>query len=326
MSEYTLLDIDLRLFDGEGGDGAAAPGDGSAQGETMARPASTRRGKTGEYSNVLFGRQGDAPAAEGAGGTQEAPGAGEQTEGVSVTSNTLEEKRKAYRDLVTGEYKDLYTQDIQKKIDRRFKDSKAVEAERDAMKPVIDMLMARYSISDGDVGKLTRALDSDAKYWETAAEEAGMSVEQYRRFQQLERQNAALLEEQRRREGQAKADQTLQRWYAEGDAMKGRYPGFDLAAEAQDPQFLAMLRSGVPVETAYKVVHMDDIIAATEAMTAKATEKQVVDNIRAKGARPQENGTSAQSGFTVKDDVTKLSKKDRAEIVRRAARGESIVF
>ena len=56
MSEYTLLDIDLRLFDGEGGDGAAAPGDGSAQGETMARPASTRRGKTGEYSNVLSGR------------------------------------------------------------------------------------------------------------------------------------------------------------------------------------------------------------------------------------------------------------------------------
>ena len=89
---------------------------------------------------------------------------------------------------------------------------------------------------------------------------------------------------------------------------------------------LSMLRAGVPVQHAYEVVHMDQIKAGVAAMQAKATEKQVVDGIRAKGARPQENGTTSQGAFIVKDDVSKLSKRDRAEIIRRAARGEHIEF
>ena len=108
--------------------------------------------------------------------------------------------------------------------------------------------------------------------------------------------------------------------------MKGDYPSFDLGAESQNPQFLAMLRAGVPVQHAYEVVHMDEIKAGVAKLTAKATEKQVVSGIRAKGARPQENGTAAQSPFTVKDDVSKLTRKDRAEIARRVARGETISF
>ena len=87
-----------------------------------------------------------------------------------------------------------------------------------------------------------------------------------------------------------------------------------------------MHREGVPIQHAYEVVHMDQIKAGVAAMQAKATEKQVVDGIRAKGARPQENGTTSQGAFIVKDDVSKLSKRDRAEIIRRAARGEHIEF
>lgn len=87
-----------------------------------------------------------------------------------------------------------------------------------------------------------------------------------------------------------------------------------------------MLRAGVPVRHAYEVVHMEEIKAGVAQLTAQATEKQVVDGIRARGARPQENGTTSQSAFTVKDDVSKLSKKDRAEIARRAMMGEKITF
>ena len=72
-------------------------------------------------------------------------------------------------------------------------------------------------------------------------------------------------------------------------------------------------------------VHLGDGVLDLAAQ-AKATEKQVVDGIRAKGARPQENGTTSQGAFIVKDDVSKLSKRDRAEIIRRAARGEHIEF
>ena len=151
-----------------------------------------------------------------------------------------------------------------------------------------------------------------------------MSVEQYKQFQKLQRENAQLLQAQRRSQNQQAAEKQLQKWYQEAEAMKADYPDFDLERESQDPQFLSMLRSGVPVKLAYEVMHMDEIKSTVAQTTAQKTEKQVVEGIRAKGARPAENGTSSQSGFVVKDDPAKWTKQDRAEIVRRVQRGEQI--
>jgi len=58
----------------------------------------------------------------------------------------------------------------------------------------------------------------------------------------------------------------------------------------------------------------------------QAQEKAVVDNIRARGSRPSENGTSSQSAFIVKDDVSKLSKEDRRNIAKRVMMGEKITI
>lgn len=340
MKVKHLLNIRLDLFDGgaaAGGEGAgaAAPGgqagDG-AQGGSQASPGHTRRGTSGEFQNVLFGKQAVPAAAgdgAGAGDGQQAGSsdAGKGKEGeVTTTSDTLESRRKAFRDLVNGEYKDVYTEETQRVIDRRFRETKNLEEQIQRSQPILDMLMQRYKIADGDPAKLQAAIESDDAYWSEAAEEAGLSVEQYKQFQRLQRENAALLNAQRQQRSQQAAQQQLQRWYGEAEQVKGLYPSFDLNAEVKNPQFLSMLKAGVPVQHAYEVVHMDEIKAGVAQMTAQATEKQVVDGIRAKGARPQENGTKAQSAFTVKDDVSKLSRKDRAEIARRVARGERITF
>lgn len=338
MRHFKLLGISLSLFDGGaaagagGGDGAGATapgqGDASAKGGSQATPGNTRRGKSGEFQNVLFGKQA-TPAAAGDGGTepgQQQPSAAgrDKDPDVSVTSNTLEERRKAFRDLANGEYKDVYTEEVDRIIDRRFRETRNLEEQMGRYQPLVDMLMQRYKIGDGDVAKLTAALENDDAYWSEAAEEAGMSVEQYKQFQKLQRENAALLQAQRQQRGQQAAQQQLQRWYGEAEQVKALYPSFDLNAEVKDPKFLSMLRAGVPVQHAYEVIHMDDIKAGVAQMTARATEKQVVDGIRAKGARPAENGTSSQSAFTVKDDPSKWSRKDREEVVRRVARGETI--
>ena len=52
FSDFSMLPVNLRLFDGEGG------AEGGTQGETQqsAVPGNTRRGKTGEYDNVIFGK------------------------------------------------------------------------------------------------------------------------------------------------------------------------------------------------------------------------------------------------------------------------------
>ena len=328
-----LLDVSLRLFDGEGGAAAPAAGEGAAgdgnKGGSQASPAPTRRGKSGGFQNVLFGKQsdeltaaGDEPGPEG---KAQPSAAGKGKEGdVVTTSNTLEDRRKAFQELVNGEYKDIYTEETQRIIDRRFREARNLEERAAKQQPVIDMLMQRYKIADGDMGKLAAAVENDNAYWSEAAEEAGMSVEQYKQFQRLKRENDALLRAQRMRQNQQAAQQQLQKWYSEGEQVKAVYPDFDLGAESKNPQFISMLKAGVPVQHAYEVIHMDEIKAGVAQSTARQTEKQVVDGIRAKGNRPAENGTSSQSAFTVKDDPHKWTKQDRAEVARRVARGETI--
>lgn len=328
-----LLDVSLRLFDGEGGAAAPAAGEGAAddgnKGGFQASPAPTRRGKSGGFQNVLFGKQGDEPTAAGdepgPEGKAQPSAAGKGKEGdVVTTSNTLEDRRKAFQELVNGEYKDIYTEETQRIIDRRFREARNLEERAAKQQPVIDMLMQRYKIADGDLGKLAAAVENDNAYWSEAAEEAGMSVEQYKQFQRLKRENDALLRAQRMRQSQQAAQQQLQKWYSEGEQVKAVYPDFDLGTESKNPQFISMLKAGVPVQHAYEVIHMDEIKAGVAQSTARQTEKQVVGGIRAKGNRPAENGTSSQSAFTVKDDPHKWTKQDRAEVARRVARGETI--
>ena len=328
-----LLDVSLRLFDGEGGAAAPAAGEGAAgdgnKGGSQASPAPTRRGKSGGFQNVLFGKQGDEPTAAGdepgPEGKAQPSAAGKGKEGdVVTTSNTLEDRRKAFQELVNGEYKDIYTEETQRIIDRRFREARNLEERAAKQQPVIDMLMQRYKIADGDLGKLAAAVENDNAYWSEAAEEAGMSVEQYKQFQKLQRENLALRQAQRQRQSQQAAQQQLQKWYGEAEQMKTDYPDFDLGTESKNPQFISMLKAGVPVQHAYEVIHMDEIKAGVAQSTARQTEKQVVDGIRAKGNRPAENGTSSQSAFTVKDDPHKWTKQDRAEVARRVARGETI--
>lgn len=318
MKNKKLLSVDLKLFDGAAAGDGGTSGSTAAQGDTQATPGSTRRGNTGE---VKYGKQDSQQTAQQA--EPSAAGKAQEPE-VKTTSNTLEERRKAYQALIDGEYKDFYTEDTQRMIDRRFRETKNLEAQVSKQQPVIDMLMSRYRISDGDISKLAQAIENDDAYWSEGAEEAGMSVEQYKRFQQLERQNAALIRERQSQASREAAEKRLQQWYREGDALKAQFPSFDLAQESKNPQFLSMLKAGVPLEHAYKVMHMDEIVSGAAQNAAQQAEKRVADSVRAKGARPDENGTSSQSAFTIKDDPSKWDKKDRAEIARRVARGEII--
>lgn len=326
MRKFFLFSAVLNLFDGAagaagaaGGDGTGAAAEGAAQGETNGIPGTTRRGRSGALSNVVYGKQ-----PEGV----ESPAAGEnrQTNERPVTSSTQDERRQRYNEVRNGEFKDMFDEEFQGILNRRFKDFKGDRAALDAQKPIMDMLQQRYGTKEGDVQGLMQALENDDAYWSEAADEAGLSVQQYKEFQRLQRQNAALMEQQKAREGQEKANAQLQSWYQEAESVRQKYPTFDLNAEVKNPEFLSMLRSGVPMDHAYMVMHMEDIVNGVAQNTAQQTQKQVVQHIRARGARPAENGTSAQSAFTVKSDVTKLTKADRAEIARRAARGEKITF
>ena len=334
MQETRKLKIDLTLFDGGA---AGAAGTGESGGEAQAaestlpkaetrRPGSSRRGRTGELSNVVYGKQDEASPLDADSGSD----AGSQSEGnasgISTTSDTKEAKQKAFRELIEGEYKDEYTEMFQSAFNRRFKDVKGMENSLNAQKPILDILCQKYGITDGDMGKLQSAIEDDNSYWESAAEESGLTVEQYKAMQKLERENEELKRVRQMQVGQQQMNQQLNEWYRQANAMKELYPNFDFKTEAQNRDFLGLLRSGLPVQKAYELMHMDEIKEAAARSAAQTTGAQMEARIKSKAARPSENGTSSQSAAIVKNDVSHLSRADRAEIARRVQRGEKITF
>lgn len=303
-----LYALNLHLFDGEGA--AAAAGEAGAQGEAVQAnvPGNTRRGKSA-LSNVLYGTEANAVESE-------------PKPEVKTTSDALEEKRKAFREMIQGEYKDMYAEEFQNAFNRRFSDYKKLQQDVENSKPILDKLAARYNVLDGDLSKLEKAIDEDHTYWSAAAEEAGMDEDSFREMQNLKRQNAELLRMQQEMQTRYQADATVKQWMQEADVVKLKFPNFDFAAEMDNPEFVKLLRKGTPVEHAYKLIHFDELMSDN----ALNAQRAVTENIRAKGARPAENGTSSQSPFTVKRSASQLNRADRNEIVERVRRGEQIAF
>jgi hypothetical protein len=341
MRKRKLLLVNLHLFDGAAGGAAGAPasgGDGAAaaQGGTEALPkadkfksgSSRRSGKTGEFDNVVFGKQGTPAAAAASSSAAEGKnGEGNANKsGVSTTSDSLEAKRNAFKELIEGEYKDQYTEMFQQAFNRRFKETKGMETSLAAQQPIIDMMMQRYNITDGDVAKLQTALESDNAYWEGLAEEAGLTVQQYMSMKKLERENAELNRQRQIQQGEAQAQKQLATWYADAEKVKAVYPTFDFQAECANRNFMGLLKSGIPVQQAYELIHMEEIKTAAAKTAAETAGAQMAAKVQAKAARPKENGMSSQSAVIVKDNVSSLTRKERAEIARRAQRGEVIKF
>ena len=318
--------VDLQMFNDGGASGGA---EGSVAGTENAPKVETktngsnRRSKSGAFDNVVFGKQEGTASDDTTSLDSEGKLTGASKTDVSTTSNTLEDRRKAYNDFI-AENKDLDNERFQQVFDRRFKEVKGIEAELESHKPIIDKLMARYGVKD--VAQLDKALTEDTEYWERVAEERGMTVEQYHAMEKLERENAELKAIRERQAGQQQMQAQLDRWYKEAEEVKKVYPSFDLKTEVQNPQFLSMLKSGVPVEHAYKTMHFDELTANAARVAAQTADAQAQARIKQKASRPSENGTSSQSAAIVRNDVSNLTRAERAEIARRVQRGDIIKF
>lgn len=316
--------VDLRLFDGDGGGGtssdagtAAMAGTGTQQEDMKSRKARN------PLADVKYGNQPEQkPDAE-----PKAP-----AEPKKDAPAVDDEARKAeFEKLISGDYKDLFAQRTQEIIDTRFKQTKQLESQASALNPVLELLAGKYGVDAKDVDALSKAIQEDNSYYEDEAMEKGLTVEQLKYMKKLERDNAefqrAVQEQQRR----VNADQIYAKWQQQADATKQYYPSFDLQKECSNPEtgerFVGLLRSGVDVKAAYQVIHMDEVLGGAMAHTAKTIQQKTVNDIRARGMRPAENGmTGGAPAVVIKNDVSKLTRKDRDEIARRSAQGEYIEF
>jgi hypothetical protein len=317
--QISFLPFILDLFDGAaaGGEGGAAAPAGNGEGSVPAGAPALKRRSGGAFENVVYGRPPETGPAD----------AGQESAStVQTTSDTAEARKAQYRQFKEGDFKDLFDADINRIVGKKVRENKTLQEQLDAQKPVLDVLLQRYQVADGDYKALMEKVENDNAYWSEAADEAGMTVEQYKQMQKLERENRALLQAQREKEGQERANSTFQRWVGEAQQLAQVYPDFNLETEAQNPQFVSLLRSGVPMEHAYKVIHMDELMNSAVLTTAASTEQKITANVRAKGARPAEAANTPKGAVTYRNDPSKFTKADRAEIARRSLRGEKVSF
>ena len=308
--------LNLQLFEEGAGGGDGGTGASGTTGVTStAAVSNSTKGAKNPLADVKYGVQPEdnTPAAEVTSVQTE--------ESVAQTDRNAE-----FEKLIKGEYKDLYDARVQDTVQKRLKGSKEVVDKYNALTPTLEMLAKKYGVDASDSEALVRAIEEDDSYYEQEALEKGITVQQLKEIRKMERENADLkrqMNEQSRRE---KAAQDYSRWMEQAKEAKLTYPSLDLNTEAKNPQFLRLLNSGVDVATAYAVIHKDEIIPAAMQYTAKTVEEKIANKIIAGGARPAENGNSSQSASVTKSDVSQLTKADRAEIMRRVARGEKITF
>lgn len=318
-----FLGINLQLFaEGTGGTGAGAAGGGTgsegAMGETGTVAMSQKSVKNNPLADVKYGIQAEDVA-------QNADVQTKTTDAEGKTTETVD--RNAEYAKLKNEYKDLYDAEVQNILTKRLAKSKEKEGKYDALTPTLELLGKKYGIDPTDVNALNRAIEEDDAYYEEEALEKGITVQQLKEIRKMEKENTELKKQMREQEIRKNADKLYAKWMEQAESLKSIYPSLDLKAEMQNSKFMDLLKvPSIDVKTAYEVVHKDEIMPAAMHFTAKTVEQKLTNKIIANGARPTENGISSQSASVTKSDVSKLTKADRQEVLRRVARGEKISF
>lgn len=314
MQRYSISSLfDIQLF-GEGaggaggGTGAGAAGEGPAGQETSAAFAQPQKGvKTNPLADVQYGKQEEAPAAGGQPGD-------------------IPDRAAQFEALIKGEFKDLYDQRVRDTITRRLKGNEEKVAKYDALAPVLDLLAGKYGVDTSDAAALSKAIEEDESFYEDEALERGLTVQQVKEIRKMQRENADLKAQMEQQKTKEQADRLYASWMEQSEAVKKVYPSFDLQAELQNEQFRALLRSNVPIQTAFEVLHKDEIIPAAMQYTAEKITEKVANSIRAGQSRPSEGALGSRGPVTSKSDVSQLTRADRDEIDRRVARGARVIF
>ena len=226
------------------------------------------------------------------------------------------EKEAEFEKLISGKYKKEFGKKVSKIISRRLKEVKEMREENEKNAQIVKMLMEKYDIADADTQKLERMIKTDMNKTDN------LNQRNTELIKRLIAENTYL---KRNREAEIRAMREraqAQKLRAQVEETKKTYNDFDLEKEIKNPEFARLLSVGVSVKNAYEVTNIDKILDKK----GRDAQREVVNSIRAKGVRPVENGSSPTSGVILSSDISKLTKKQRAELAKRAAKGEMIEF
>lgn len=303
--------LELQLFaDG----GAASTGD--------AAPAADNAAEGGADPEATDS------AAEGSGSENGEGEAGEEAKKPSPA-----ERRRAFGQMMSGEYKDLADEMMQNAVQIAAQNLEASPE----MRGLLEAIAEKYGTDATDLTALTDAIRNgvvkDDAYFEKIAMEKGISVKTAREMDKLETQNKRLTAQQQAAQQMQKAAaerariaQIQAKWDAEAEALKAKYPEFDREEVLANPEVGKMMRAGCSMEAAYRAAYFDRLMARQTAATAQQTEQGVLNRVQQRASRPAENGTRPGGAVQTHMDVEHMSRKDREALEKRVLRGEIITF
>ena len=205
---------------------------------------------------------------------------------------------------------------MQDTIHRRLRSSRETVEKFNALTPALKVLSDHYGLDGTDMGALCKAVEADDTFYRKEAQQRGLDVAQLRAFRALEQENARLHQQENRQ----RLDRQMDVWAAQAEAARQVYPDLDMNTECREPRFRQLLMQGLDVQSAYLVVHRDELLKGA----ADAGKQMLASHLMGSAARPSENGTSGQSAAVSRYDVSAMSRSDREAIRKRAARGERI--
>ena len=250
----------------------------------------------------------------------------QQAEQQPATAQEPEDLEAEFNELIKGKFKGVYGKRVQSTVQSRLKGTNDTIKRAHSYDPVHELLSQKYGVDAADAEGLLHAIEEDNSFYEDEALERGLSVEQLKQIKKMERENATLRRQMQDNQQRENADRIYSQWMSQADETREIYPSFDLDAEMQNEEFMKLLGSGIGVQTAYEVLHKDDILHAGMQYAAKTAERKVSNAVAANSRRPVENGASKGVPAKTSIDPSKLTNEQMDEYIRRARNGERITF
>lgn len=222
-------------------------------------------------------------------------------------------KTAEFEELISGKYKKQFSEKVSSIISRRLKEVNSMQEKAEKNAAIVEMLMKKFNVENTDTQELERVID----------ENMNNSDKNYANLiRKLIAENSFLKKENERRIHDAKAQSLAEKIKSQVEETKKIYPDFDMRKEIENPEFTRLIKAGVSVKNAYEVMNIEGILNNN----SKEAERVLLDSIKNKKNRPVENGSALSGGILLSGGISKLTKKQRAELAKRAASGEKIEF
>lgn len=342
--------MNLQYF-AEGGDGGAGAAEGGAAEaaapavqepalrpaqERLARRSGALKGKAAGGEKLPQPPAGGSPLKEGASGSESDPAEAEKHQEPAKepkAEKTPEERRRAFGEMVQGEYSDVFQEMMQRAIDKATENIR----QNPQVARLTQALANAYGVDTDDMDGLIEAVENgrvkDEKYYEELAQQRGVSVKTARELDKMESdlkrsntRNAQLQAMQQEATRQQRVSQIQAQWEAQAAQLKTQYPDFELQEVLANEQVADLMRRGVSLPDAYRAAYFDHIMQQATAQTAQKVEQGVAARIQQRARRPGENGTRPGGAVTTHVDVASMSRRQLEDLERRARRGEKITL